>query len=353
MTSPFDHPWLADLVGDDEIAPQFSVTAEIEEFSWFEEALARAEAVEAVISAAAMEAIAAACQTFSPDLAAVRAAAARDGVAVPELVRQLRGAIGEPYGKHVHYGATSQDVVDTSLVRRLAPVLALFDGRLTALIGTLHSLDSRFGAQRLMGLTRMQDALPITVADRLAAWRLPLERHLQRLGELQPRVIVLQFGGAVGTLDKLGDKGPAVARRLGAALDLPVPPRAWHTQRDGLAELAGWLALVSGSLGKLGADVALLAQNPGGDIVLAGGGTSSAMPHKHNPVAAEVLVALGRYNATLLPAMHQALLAEGERSGAAWTLEWLALPQMVTTTGAALRTAARLLESVTSLGRPA
>jgi 3-carboxy-cis,cis-muconate cycloisomerase len=308
-------------------------------------------AAEGIIPAAAAAAIAAACQTFAPDLAAVRTAAARDGVAVPELVRQLRTTISEPYGKHLHFGVTSQDVVDTGLVRRLAPVLALFDGRLTALIGALHSLDTRFGARRLMGLTRMQDALPITVADRLATWRLPLERHLQRLAELQPRVIVLQFGGAVGTLDKLGDKGPAVAHRLGAALELPVPARAWHSQRDGLAELAAWLSLVTGSLGKLGTDVALLAQNAGGDIVLAGGGTSSAMPHKHNPVAAEVLVALARYNAALLPAMHQALLAEGERSGAAWTLEWLALPPMVTTSGAALRTAARLLEDVMSLGK--
>jgi len=353
MISPFDHSLLSGFVGDDEIAPQFSAAAEIEEFCWFEEALARAEAAEGVIPAPAAEAIAAASQNFAPDLAAVRVATARDGVVVPELVRQLRAAIGEPHAKHLHFGATSQDVVDTGLVRRLAPVLALFDGRLTALIGTLHSLDARFGTNPLMGLTRMQEALPISVADRLAIWRLPLERHLQRLGELQPRLIVLQFGGPVGTLDKLGDKGSAVAHRLGAALDLPVPARPWHSQRDSLAELASWLSLVTGSLGKLGVDVTLLAQNAVGGITLAAGGTSSAMPHKHNPVAAEVLVALARYNATLLPAMHQALLAEGERSGAAWTLEWLTLPSMVMTTGTALRTAARLLDDVTVLGKKA
>jgi 3-carboxy-cis,cis-muconate cycloisomerase len=342
---------LGGLLGDDEIAGQFSTAVELEEYCWFEEALARAEAAEGMIPEAAAEAIASACQRFVPDVEALRAATARDGVVVPEFVRQLRAGVGDHYQKHLHFGATSQDLVDTGLVRRLTPVLTLFGERLAAIDATLTALEARFGASKLMGVTRMQEALPITVADRLSAWRGPLVRHAERLAELQPRLAVLQFGGAVGTLDKLGDKGPAVARRLAEALHLGLPEGSWHSQRDNFAELAAWLSLVSGSLGKLGADVALMAQSAVGEIGLSGGGTSSAMPHKQNPVGAEVLIALARYNATLLPAMHQALVAEGERSGAAWTLEWLALPQMVLITGASLRTAARLLGSIERLGK--
>jgi 3-carboxy-cis,cis-muconate cycloisomerase len=129
-----------------------------------------------------------------------------------------------------------------------------------------------------------------------------------------------------------------------------VPERAWHTQRDTLVELADWLSLVSGSLGKIGADVGLMAQNRVGEISLEGGGGSSAMPHKHNPIGAEVLVALAHYNATLTGGMHEALVHEQERSGAAWTLEWLVLPQMVMTTGASLRTAIALLGQVARIG---
>jgi 3-carboxy-cis,cis-muconate cycloisomerase len=346
----FDHPLLSGLLGDEEVAPQFTAAAMLEEYAWFEEALARAEAAEGVIPAAAAEAIATACQGFAPDLAALRAGAARDGVAVPEYVRLLRQRVGEPYGQYLHFGATSQDLVDTGLIRRLAPVLDLFDGRLTALIGAMRELAARFGGNRLMGMTRMQPARPITVADRLAQWRAPLERHLERLQQLEPRLLVLQFGGAVGTLDQFGDRGPAVARRLAEGLDLSLPERPWHAARDNIAELGGWLALVCGSLGKLGADVALMAQAGVGEIALAGGGTSSAMPDKRNPVGAEVLMALARYGAILSSGLDQALDAEGERSGAAWTLEWLTLPPLVMTTGAALRTAATLLAGIEQLG---
>lgn len=346
---PFDHPWLSRLLGDDALARQFSIEAEIEAMLRFESALAMAEGREGVIPAEAAAYLGANMSTFAPEVEAIAAATARDGVPVPEFVRQLRGHAGA-HGSSVHFGATSQDVLDTSLVLRLRPVLLELKGRLQRLDAALTDLDRRFGANPLMGRTRLQHALPIRVSDRIAAWREPLPRHLDRLADLEPRLMMLQFGGAAGTLDRLGEKGRAVARRLAEALQLGLPAHAWHSQRDAMAELAGWLSLVSGSLGKLGADFALMAQNALGEVALEDGGRSSAMPHKQNPVAAEILVTLARFNATLVGGMHQSLVHEQERSGSAWTLEWMLLPQMVMATAASLRTALTLCDHVTHMG---
>jgi 3-carboxy-cis,cis-muconate cycloisomerase len=346
--SPFDHPWLSALLGDDTLAPHFSPEAEHTEILAFEAALAAATAAEGLIPPDSAAFIASHIGSFTADAGALAAATARDAVVIPEFVRQLREHLGT-HGQYIHLGATSQDVLDTSLVRRLRPVLAELGERLSKLQAALDQLDQRHGFVPLMARTRMQDAVPFRASHRIATWRTPLQRHLDRLAELTPRLLVLQFGGAAGTLDKLGDKGPAVAARLAAALDLRLAPQ-WHAQRDNLAELASWLSLVSGSLGKLGADVALMAQM--GEVALTGAGTSSAMPHKQNPVAAELLVTLARHNATLVGGMHTALVHEQERSGAAWTLEWLLLPHMVIATAAALRTALTLAGQVTRIGKP-
>jgi 3-carboxy-cis,cis-muconate cycloisomerase len=346
--TPFDHPLLGRLLGDHEVAAQFSAEAEIAQMTVFESALAVAEGAEGVIPAESAAAIAGSLAAFQPDMAAIAEATARDGVPTIELIRQMRGHVGAPHGEHIHFGATSQDVIDTGLMLRLRPALATLARRLGVLIERLEHLAAREADRQLMGRTRMQDALPITAGARIEAWSLPLGRHRERLVELRPRLLVLQFGGAVGTLDKLGDKGRAVSERLASHLELGLPARSWHTQRDNLAELAGWLSLVSGTLGKLGEDVGLMALM--GEVVLEGTGGSSAMPHKQNPVKAEALVALARYNATLVSGAHQALPAELERSGAGMMLEWLVVPQMVVATAAALRTGIDLVGSITSMG---
>lgn len=346
--SPFDHPLLSALLGDEEASRYFSVEAEIEAMLEFESALAEVEAQNGIISTDAAAAIVTSLASFRPDTALLRAGVAKDGVVVPELVRQVRVAIGEPHGQQVHFGATSQDVIDTGLVLRLKAIVEHVGLMLTETIIRLTSLEERFGGRTLTGMTRMQPAIPIKVADRVTAWRAPLKRHQERLLEQSTRLLLVQFGGAAGALEKLGDKGPAVRAALAEKLGLADAPQ-WHSQRDALAEFAGWLSLVSGSLGKFGQDVALMAQG-GTDIALSGGGGSSAMPHKQNPVKAEALVALARFNATQLSGMHQALVHEQERSGTAWTLEWLLLPQMVVATAASLRLAAELAGQIESLG---
>ena len=343
--SAFDHPILSALLGDDEVAAAFSVEADVKAMLTFEATLAEAEASVGLISAEAAARIAAVCADFSPDPAALAKGAAQDGVVAPTFVKLLRAAVGEPHGAQVHRGATSQDVIDTGLVLRLKIIVALFAERLEAFIAVLDALESAQGRVSLMGHTRMQRALPIRAADKLRVWREPLERHRERLNVLKPRLLVLQFGGAVGTRDGLDGKGDQIAAEMARRLALGDGP-CWHAERDGLAEFANWLSMVSGALGKIGQDIALMAQNEVGEVKLAEGGGSSAMPHKSNPVRAEVLVALARFNAVLVGAMHQALVHENERSGAAWTLEWLTLPQMIATTGASLRHAAALCEGL-------
>ncbi|OWV70446.1 3-carboxy-cis,cis-muconate cycloisomerase [Rhizobium sp. R634] len=344
-TSPFDHPFLSGLLGDDEIAPYFSAEADIRAMLSFEAALARAEAAHGLIPGEAARKIAEACAGFSPDLVSLRSATAKDGVVVPDLVKQLRAEVGEEAAKSLHLGATSQDVIDTSLMIRLKAVTFLFAGRISAILTGLDALERRFGGNRLMGHTRMQAAIPITVSDRLHAWRAPLTTYRDRLTE---QSFPVQFGGAAGTLDKLGPQAAAIRASLAQELGLTDQPQ-WQSGRLPIADIAGLFSSISGSLGKMGQDIAMLAQ-AGGEIEISGGGASSAMAHKQNPVSAEVLVSLARFNATALSGIHQSLVHEQERSGAAWTLEWLLLPQMAMATGASLRLAKELTTNIKRLG---
>ena len=344
--SAVDHPLLSSLVGDETVAKAFSFETELRAMLDFEAALARAEAAEGLIPAEAADAITAACDSFKPDLAALVVGTRRDGMVVPDLIRQLRASVGEPHAAHVHFGSTSQDVIDTALAMRLKPVLGDFADRAYALFNALQGLADVHGDREIIGRTRMQRALPIRLRDRIATWSGPLGVQCKRLADLLACVFVLQLGGPVGNRAALGDKGDAVVRRMAKDLVLQVPDAVWHTTRYRGVELAGWLSQVTGSLGKMGQDLAIMAQNEIGEVRFRSGGGSSAMAHKSNPVAAETLVALARFNATQISGMHHALVHETERSGAAWTLEWMVLPQMLAATGGALRTAAGMLDDL-------
>ena len=343
--SAFDHPFLSGLLGDEEIGHYFSVETDISTMLAFEAALAKAEAAEGLIPHEAAHHIGDVCKTFRPDFLELRVATARDGVVVADLVKQLRKAVGDPYSEFVHLGATSQDVVDTSLMVRLKAVAFLLSNRLSDLSTAFDNLDRSFGHNPLMGRTRMQAAIQITVSDRIRAWRAPIDCYRDRLTEQR---LPLQFGGAAGTLDKLDDRADAIRATLAREIGLSDIPQ-WQSQRAVIADYAGLLSLISGSLGKFGQDVALLAQ-AGDEIELSGGGGSSAMAHKQNPVAAEALVALARFTATLLSGCHQSLVHEQERSGAAWMLEWLILPQMVMASAASLRLGLQLAGNIERIG---
>lgn len=348
--SPFDHVFLSALLGDAEVEAALCAQADVAAMLAFEAALARAQATHGLVPPAVATRITAVCAQFVPDMDDLRCKTAQDGVVVPALVRQLRAAVGGEAATFLHQGATSQDVIDTSLMLRLKPLFGRFGQRLDEVLDRLAVLDDAHGARHLMGRTRMQAALPIRVCDRLHAWRAPLEMRRQALSAL---VFPVQLGGAVGRLDQMAGegapaRGAAVRASLAADLGLADTPQ-WQSQRAAIADLGHHLASLTGSLGKMGQDIALMAQ-AGGEIELAGGGGSSVMPHKQNPVMAETLVALARFNAVQVSGLQQAMVHEQERSGAAWMLEWLTLPHMLAATGAALRLALATTLSIMSIG---
>lgn len=351
-TSVFDHPWLSGLFGDDEITAHLAAEAELARMIAVEAAYARAKGAAGLIEADLAETAATGIETSKLDISLLRSGTTRDGVVVPAFVRTLKSGLPEQCRAVVHTGLTSQDIVDTSLALMLRSIVSILDTRLHAAQTALDGVMAMHGANQLMGRTRMQAALPITVSDRLRTWKDPLVIHAERLAVLKPRLLVLQLGGPVGDRKSFGSKADVIASSMAVELNLTDPGTSWQVQRDGLAEFSNWLSLVTGTLGKMGQDVALMAQQGIGEIVLAGGGGSSAMPHKLNPVQAELLITLARFNAVQLSGMHHALVHEQERSGVAWSLEWMILPQMIMATGNALQTAISLAGSIEHIGAP-
>ena len=333
---------LGSVLGDGELAAIFSEARYVAEMVAVEAALATVEARLGVIPAESGKVIVERAASFRPDLGVIRSRLADDGVPVIELVRQLRQHVGGAAADDVHFGATTQDVMDTALVLQMRAALAAVEKTLGRAIDNLAAMARRYREAVMPGRTHSQQAVPIPFGLKAAGWLAPLLRHRARLTEIRPRVLAVQLGGAAGTLEPLGERGVEVAEALAAELSLSAPSLPWHTQRDTLAEVAGWLSLVSGSLAKMAQDVILLAQTEVGEVretAEEGRGGSSTMPQKVNPITSEQIIAVARTNAALLSAMHQALIQEHERATSGWQMEWWTLPQMFELTASALRKA--------------
>lgn len=340
---------LSALAGDPEIEGLLSDQTQLAAILRFEVALAESEAAVGFISHAAAREITAAVEAFAPDWSDLIAGMTRDGVVVPALISQLRAALSPDNRPALHKGATSQDAIDTALTLQLSAVLPVIRRRIDALREQLAVLAERHGRRQLMAQTRMQAALPFTVADKIATWDHPLERHRSVLDALSADLLVIQLGGPIGDRSSFGGLGDAIADGLAGRLGLG-SAAPWHTTRDRIVAFGARLAMLAGTLGKIGADIAIMSQTEVGTVTLAGGGASSAMPHKSNPVGAELLVALANHAAGLAGTLAHAMVHENERSGAAWTLEWLTLAPLITTTGASLLRASSLLSAVIRLG---
>jgi len=340
--SPTDSKIYASLFSDPNLAALFSDEQFVRYLLAVEAALAATQGRLDVIPAEAAGKIVAGVSTLRVDFEALQTGTEQAGLRVIELLRQLRTQVGREVAGYVHWGATTQDIMDTALVLQIRAALEVIEPLLADVIKNLAQLAHQHRDTLMAGRTHSQQALPIPFGLKVAGWLAPLLRHKQRLMEMKPRLLVVQFGGAVGTLASLGERGVAVQAALADELGLAVPLMPWHTQRDTLAELAGWLSLVSGSLAKMGQDIILMAQTEVGEVResadLSRGG-SSTMPQKSNPIVSELIVAAARTNASLLASMHQALVQEHERATHGWQVEWLNLPQMFALTGAALNKA--------------
>jgi 3-carboxy-cis,cis-muconate cycloisomerase len=343
--TPFDSVLFGPLLSDPEVADLLDDRAQLRAMLDAEAALARAEARAGAIPQDAAAEIAAVAATLEIDPADLAQGTATDGIPVPALVAALRKAVGGKAANYVHWGSTTQDVMDTGLVLRLRTILEIFEERLLSLIDGLARLANEERGTVMIARTRGQQATPISFGLKAAGWLAPFLRHDQRLLELRSRVLVLSCGGAAGNLSALGKNGLAVEAALAEELNLAIPVLPWHSQRDGLIDLGNWLGLVAGSLGKLAGDVLLMCQNEVGELREGGGGGgSSTLPQKSNPVRAETVASLTRHACALAGQLQAAAFHDHERDGVAWQLEWIVLPQLLVATGAALRQTLALLE---------
>jgi 3-carboxy-cis,cis-muconate cycloisomerase len=338
---PFDSRILGDLFGDAEAARWLGDEAACAAMVRVERALARAGAEVGLVPEAAAQAIDAALADVAIAPGDLAAGTSSAGVPVPALVRALRARLPCEAGRWLHWGATSQDIVDTALVLRLLPVLDLLEARLAALLAALEDAARRWEGLPMAGRTRSQIAAPISFGARCAAWRAPLAELLDELAALRPRIGRVQFGGSVGSNAVIAPHGPAVIAALARELGLaPAPP--WHTNRVALASFGAWCAAVAAACAKMAGDLILMGRSESGEATAGAGGGSSTMPQKANPVASETVVALARFAAPLASVMQLAAAPAEERDGAAWAAEWLALPQLVVCAAASLRHAGAL-----------
>ncbi len=342
--SPFDSTIYAELLRDAEIGQLFTDTAEIVAWQHVEGALARAQGELGIIPKKSAAAIAKACGKTKINPASLADGTGRDGIPIPALIAALRKAIGnDAHAGYLHHGATSQDVMDTGLVLRLRAVCTILEARVKLALGALADLADAHAELPMAARTRRRPATPTSFGAVAAAWGRPLLASIESLEQLRPRLLRVSLYGAAGNSAALGPKASELRAAVAAELDLGADDTCWHSDRTALVECASWLTRTAGVLAKIAEDCLFMSAPEVGELKLAGGGGSSTLPHKQNPVEAETILGLFDLAAALDAAMTRALLHRQQRDGAAWLLEWHALPQICVATGRALQLAISLL----------
>ena len=340
-TTVFDSLLFRDAFGTPAMRAVFSDHALLARYVEVEIALARAEASCGVIPAAAADAIAAHADAGSLDLETLRRETDNVGYPILPLVHQVAVQCGEA-GRYLHWGATTQDIMDTADVLRIRAGLALVEADVAALRSILAGLAERYRDTAMAGRTHLQQALPITFGYKAAIWLSMFDRHAERLAQLKPRVLVGQFAGAAGTLASLGGRGLDVQAAFCAELGLGVPAATWHVARDGFAETVNALALITGSLGKIAYDIMLLSATEFGEVYepfVPGRGASSTMPQKRNAISSELMLAAAKGVRQHAGLMLDAMVQDLERATGPWHAEWMAIPESFVLTAGALHQA--------------
>jgi 3-carboxy-cis,cis-muconate cycloisomerase len=340
-TTVLDSILFRDAFGTSAMRDVFSDRALVARYVEVEVALAKAEARTGVIPQQAADEIARRANAATLDVDKLREETDLVGYPILPVVHQLVKQCGEA-GRYVHWGATTQDIMDTAVVLQMRDALRIVSDDIAALRGILADMARKYRDTAMAGRTHLQQALPVTFGYKAAIWLAMFDRHAVRLEELKPRVLVGQFAGAAGTLASLGDKGFAVQAALCEELKLGVPVSTWHVARDGFAEVINYLALVTGTLGKIALDIMIMASTEFGEVYepfVKGRGASSTMPQKRNPISSELMLAASKAVRQHAGLMLDAMVQDFERATGPWHAEWIAIPESFVLTAGALNQA--------------
>ena len=340
-TTVLDSILFRDAFGTPRMREVFSDLALISRYAEIEVALARAEARCGVIPQQAADEIAARTDVTALDFDLLRWETDIVGYPILPLVHQIARQCGDA-GRYVHWGATTQDIMDTAVVLQLREGLKIIDEDIAELRRILARLSERHRDTPMAGRTHLQQALPITFGYKTAIWLAMFDRHAERLSQLKPRALVGQFAGAAGTLASLGGKGLEVQKALCEELGLGVPVSTWHVARDGFAEVINFLGLVTGTLGKIALDIMVMASTEFAEVYepfVKGRGASSTMPQKRNPISSELMLASAKAVRQHAGLMLDAMVQDFERATGPWHAEWMAIPESFVLTAGALHQA--------------
>lgn len=338
-----------EMFGTDAMRALFSDHAYLGRCLDVEAALARAQGRLGIIPQAAAEAITRTATLDRLDFDRLAQRTEIVGYPILPLVEQLSTWAEDGLGQFCHWGATTQDIMDTADVLQVRDALALVETELKAVAAALAKLAATHKSTPMAGRTHLQHALPVSFGYKCATWLSAIDRHLVRLGELRPRVEVVSFSGAAGTLASLGKDGLPTQTALAEELGLGVPDITWHTIRDGFAEATGFLALVCGTIGKIGYDIMLMMQTEIGEVLepfVEGRGASSTMPQKRNPISSEMMLAAAKIVREQHSAMLDAMVQDHERATGQWHVEWHALPTAFIVASGGLAAARAALEGL-------
>jgi 3-carboxy-cis,cis-muconate cycloisomerase len=344
-----DMNYFAELYSAARMREIFSEAARFQAWIDTEVALAKAEEVAGLIPVGTAVRLQDAGELANLDLDAMRAEYVRVGFPISPLVHQLARQCDAETARWIHWGATTQDIIDTGLVLQMRDGLGAIEDELNAIIDAQMVLAQTHRDTAMAGRTFQQHAAPITFGYKAAVWLDELLRHRERLTAIKKRILVVQFGGAVGTLSTLGDKGIAVRRELARELGLGEPDISWHTARDGWAELVHWIAMVGASLGKIANEVATLMRSEVDEVrepYAPGRGSSSTMPQKRNPIAAPPIIAIAQRLRECVGSQLSAMIQLHERDVATQPLEWLVIPEAFLLLSGSLKHSRQVVEGM-------
>jgi 3-carboxy-cis,cis-muconate cycloisomerase len=341
----FDSVLFRDMFGTAEMRAVFADEALVGRYIEAEVALARAQARLGVVPKEAARAIEAAAKSIRIDFDKLRAETEIVGYPILPLVHQLSEAAGEA-GRYVHWGATTQDIMDTANVLQIRAALQIVARDLREVRDILVAMARKYRDTPMAGRTHLQQALPVTFGYKAAVWLSSVDRHIERVDQALPRILLGEFSGAAGTLASVGEGGLEMQKLFCEELGLHQPSITWHVARDGIAEAVTLLGLITGTLGKIATDVMLLSSSEFGEVsepFVPGRGASSTMPQKRNAISSELMLAAAKAVRQHVATMLDGMIHDLERATGPWHLEWVSLPESFLLTASSLANAKFML----------